>query len=343
MNFWGGRTYTRDAGQYVWRPDHGSIASAGTASFEAGAGAGQPGELRETLSWNGPDGSPVLVEERTWAWSGVAPSIWRLSLDFALSPAGNTPVSLGSPGSNGRFEGGYGGFFWRLPECADAAVWTPAGAGESQTHGSITPWLAWSGTFDGGPGHLGVRGSRGFRGSVVCPGGRLPGRGPVAGMGYARPRGTRQAGAAAHHRSRGRRTPGHSRHRNTDHPARGPVMTQTTAAASPHQEARLAPGSPADRAIKRRRVLDILDASGRDSLLLTTNTALTWYLDGSRVHISLAGDPIAALLCGPRRRPPGDVQQRSRQDRCRGASAGGQPAHRSLVREPASGRGRRRQ
>jgi Xaa-Pro aminopeptidase len=57
-----------------------------------------------------------------------------------------------------------------------------------------------------------------------------------------------------------------------------------------------APGNPADRAIKRQRLLDILDASGRDSLLLTSNTAMTWYLDGSRVHISLAGDPIAAML-----------------------------------------------
>lgn len=58
----------------------------------------------------------------------------------------------------------------------------------------------------------------------------------------------------------------------------------------------MAPGSPTDRAAKRRRVLDILDAAGHDSLLLTSNTALTWYLDGSRVHISLAGDPIAAML-----------------------------------------------
>ncbi|MDQ0100524.1 Xaa-Pro aminopeptidase [Paenarthrobacter nicotinovorans] len=57
-----------------------------------------------------------------------------------------------------------------------------------------------------------------------------------------------------------------------------------------------APGNVADRAVKRRRVLDILDKAGHDSLLLTSNTALTWYLDGSRVHISLAGDPIAALL-----------------------------------------------
>lgn len=71
-------------------------------------------------------------------------------------------------------------------------------------------------------------------------------------------------------------------------------MTQTTAA--PPQAVRTAPASVRDRAVKRRRVLDILDASGKDALLLTTHTALTWYLDGSRVHISLAGDPIAALL-----------------------------------------------
>lgn len=78
-------------------------------------------------------------------------------------------------------------------------------------------------------------------------------------------------------------------------------MIQTTAAAAatllaPSTVGRTAPGSPTDRAAKRRRVLDILDAKGQDSLLLTTHTALTWYLDGSRVHISLAGDPIAALL-----------------------------------------------
>jgi hypothetical protein len=73
--------------------------------------------------------------------------------------------------------------------------------------------------------------------------------------------------------------------------------SQLNAAADPADSTvRTAPASAADRAIKRRKVLDILDAKGQDSLLLTTHTALTWYLDGSRVHISLAGDPIAALL-----------------------------------------------
>jgi len=90
-------------------------------------------------------------------------------------------------------------------------------------------------------------------------------------------------------------------------------MSQTTAAAALPQQLesatapqsvirdarnriRTAPASAEDRAIKRRRILAILDAKGQDSLLLTSHTALTWYLDGSRVHISLAGDPIAALL-----------------------------------------------
>jgi Xaa-Pro aminopeptidase len=74
-------------------------------------------------------------------------------------------------------------------------------------------------------------------------------------------------------------------------------MSHTTAEIT-SPAGRISPASSDDRAIKRQRVLDILDAKGRDSLLLTTNTALTWYLDGSRVHISLAGDPIAALLVG---------------------------------------------
>jgi len=147
INFWGGRTYTREAGQYVWRPDHGSITAAAVEETAAGQDGGR---LHETLSWNGPDGAPVLVEERTWAWSGVDSSAWQLSLDFALSPAGGEPVSLGSPGSNGRHEGGYGGFFWRLPECDGATVWTPAAEGESGVHGSVAPWLAWAGEFGAG-------------------------------------------------------------------------------------------------------------------------------------------------------------------------------------------------
>ncbi|UKA63264.1 DUF6807 family protein [Arthrobacter sp. FW306-04-A] len=143
VNFWGGRTYTREAGEYIWRPDHGIIVETGSSADD--------GRLRETLSWNdGPDGAPVLAEERIWTWKAVSPDAWKLTLDFSLIPVGNQPVSLGSPGSNGRLGGGYGGFFWRLPEGEGATVWTPAGTGEAETHGSITRWLAWSGRFSAG-------------------------------------------------------------------------------------------------------------------------------------------------------------------------------------------------
>lgn len=71
---------------------------------------------------------------------------------------------------------------------------------------------------------------------------------------------------------------------------------ETSAPATSPENMPTAPGNAADRAVKRRRVLNIMDAAGTDSLLLTSNTSLCWYLDGSRMHISLAGAPIAAML-----------------------------------------------
>ncbi|MCO1337299.1 peptidase M24 [Kocuria polaris] len=51
-----------------------------------------------------------------------------------------------------------------------------------------------------------------------------------------------------------------------------------------------------ERATKHTRLLEILEARQADALLLTSTASLTWYLGGSRVHISLAGEPIAAAL-----------------------------------------------
>jgi hypothetical protein len=127
--------------------------SRGPAS-EVGTGALSGGALSEELSWNGPDGVPVLREQRNWTWAAVDRQTWRLRLDFTLTPAGDGPVSLGSPGSNGRPQGGYGGFFWRLPACGDVRVWSPAGSGEDMVHGSVSRWLAWGGTFNGEPATL---------------------------------------------------------------------------------------------------------------------------------------------------------------------------------------------
>jgi Xaa-Pro aminopeptidase len=57
-----------------------------------------------------------------------------------------------------------------------------------------------------------------------------------------------------------------------------------------------------DRAVKRRRVLDLLDRRGVASIVLRSHTAVAWYLDGARTHVSLAGDPVAAVVV----RPEGD-------------------------------------
>ncbi|WP_394550751.1 M24 family metallopeptidase [Agromyces sp. MMS24-JH15] len=61
--------------------------------------------------------------------------------------------------------------------------------------------------------------------------------------------------------------------------------------------AETAPGpSEADRAAKRERILDLLDRRGAESLVLRSHGALAWYLDGARTHVSLAGDPVVAVV-----------------------------------------------
>lgn len=146
VNFWGGRTYRREEQGYIWRPDHGTVTRTGiTRAGDA---------LEETLRWNAPDGSPLLSEARRISWRGVSGTVWALRIEFALAPAVDRPVSLGSPGSNGRQGGGYGGFFWRLPRCADVSITTPEAAGEADVHGTVSDWLCWQGLFDGKPASL---------------------------------------------------------------------------------------------------------------------------------------------------------------------------------------------
>lgn len=55
-------------------------------------------------------------------------------------------------------------------------------------------------------------------------------------------------------------------------------------------------GQQADQAIKRDRLLKIIADQGGQRLLLTSQPALAWYLEGSRVHVSLAAPPIVAAL-----------------------------------------------
>ncbi|HWD61250.1 MAG TPA: DUF6807 family protein [Humibacter sp.] len=149
VNFWGGRTYVRDSG-YESLDDHGRIEVEGTDARADGTTL--------ALAWIGPDGSPVLREQRTLDWHPIdadGTAAWALDLDVRLSPAARGGVTLGSPGSKGRVGAGYGGFFWRLPECSDVEVFTADASGEDAVNGSVAPWLAWSARLVGEAGRSG--------------------------------------------------------------------------------------------------------------------------------------------------------------------------------------------
>lgn len=145
-SFWGGGTYVHGEG-YVLLDNHGSV-------------VGEPAEIRgdaltQELSWIGHDGSTVLRERRSIGWSALeesrlAETAWRLT--FASSLRSETDAVLNSPGSKGRVGGGYGGFFWRFPACANVDVFTADARGEDEVHGRVAPWVAWSADFAAGPG-----------------------------------------------------------------------------------------------------------------------------------------------------------------------------------------------
>ncbi len=121
-NLWGGRTYVRDAG-YQWLGDHGSdrarpLEPTDTGTCGRGTYVGRrPGSAICCASAASSAGDR---QPRVGQQGGRA---WVLELSFALSipaAADFDTVRLGSPGSNGREAGGYGGFFWRLPRTDEA-------------------------------------------------------------------------------------------------------------------------------------------------------------------------------------------------------------------------------
>ncbi len=139
VNFWGGRTYVRGDG-YHWRDDHGTVRHLEWRRRAVAA-------LAHDLAWIGPDRRCRLVERRSISAAavGAATDRWMLEFQFNLRNVSGRTLSLGSPGSNGRSGGGYGGFFWRLPRTtATSEVRTDRGSGEAATHGTVAPWISWA-------------------------------------------------------------------------------------------------------------------------------------------------------------------------------------------------------
>ncbi|WP_347108341.1 PmoA family protein [Paenarthrobacter sp. S56] len=143
-NFWGGRSYRRSSGRYMDLEDHGRMEIRNV----------RRGQDHTTLDleWMAADGSRLLTENRSFRRSIVNDRTWRLDLATGLTAVVDS--SLGSPGSHGLSGSGYGGFFWRLPVNGSARVFSSTAEGETAVHGSVSPWLAWAGNFDGGPATL---------------------------------------------------------------------------------------------------------------------------------------------------------------------------------------------
>jgi predicted dehydrogenase len=143
-NFWGGRTYVPGNG-YVLLDNHGEI-------------VGPPPDVQadgftQRLEWVGHDGSVELREQRSVTWAARDEQTWTLVFESTLRA--ERTVTLNSPGSKGRPDGGYGGFFWRFPACDGVDVYTAETRGEAHVQGSVAPWLAWSAEFYAGPGQSG--------------------------------------------------------------------------------------------------------------------------------------------------------------------------------------------
>lgn len=54
-------------------------------------------------------------------------------------------------------------------------------------------------------------------------------------------------------------------------------------------------GSSEDRLEKQDRIARVRHGAGGDPLVLTSHEAVSWYLDGVRTHVSLAGPPVIAV------------------------------------------------
>ncbi|GAA1430627.1 hypothetical protein GCM10009616_15690 [Microlunatus lacustris] len=140
-NLWGGGTYLPGQGYQLF-DDHGRVD--GEPPLVSADG------FRQRLAWRGRDGTVLLDEQRSVGWRSLDDRSWHLHLGTVLRA--ERGATLGSPGSKGRPDGGYGGFFWRFPTCTDVDVFTADARGEDAVQGTVSPWVAWSADFAAGPG-----------------------------------------------------------------------------------------------------------------------------------------------------------------------------------------------
>jgi len=135
-NFWGGPTYVRDRG-YVQLPNNGRVEHRG---FTALAATDEGVEIEEQLQWVSADARPVFTEKRRLTVT-AEPDHWTLRFATVMRNVSGEPLSLGSPGTEGRADAGYGGLFWRGPDGMRHGDVLAAGAAGMGERGD---WAAYS-------------------------------------------------------------------------------------------------------------------------------------------------------------------------------------------------------
>lgn len=146
-NFWGGTTYTREAG-YVQLDNNGRIQHTGWQEISCDDTL----HCVERLKWITHTEATWIDEERHIAVSEINPEAgyWGLDLSFSLVNISRQPLSFGSPTTEGRPDAGYGGLFWRGPRSfLHGRILAANGLEGPSIMGKRSPWLAYSGWHDG--------------------------------------------------------------------------------------------------------------------------------------------------------------------------------------------------
>jgi hypothetical protein len=145
-NFWGGPTFTRDAG-YQQLPNNGSMRHRG---FDRIASTDDSVHIGHTLDWVTEQGEPWFAERRRFA-VGVDESAqaWTLTFATEFTNVGDREILIGSPTTQGRPNAGYGGLFWRGPRSfSGGRVYAPGVTGGDELMGTRAPWLGFCGEHD---------------------------------------------------------------------------------------------------------------------------------------------------------------------------------------------------
>ena len=138
--YWGGPTFQRESGTYVWQSNHGHQVH--RAWLPPTGSPAQPSVV-EQVDWLSPEGETVLEERRQISASIVAPDCWRLSFASEFLNPTDHPISMASPVCRGRPEGGYFGLMWRgAPSWAHGELLSAAPA-ISTVMGQNSPWIAY--------------------------------------------------------------------------------------------------------------------------------------------------------------------------------------------------------